>query len=186
MRSVAALLVLVLLGTRLSAQDGTFDPDPEHPWNRLAAALTAGDDVPEFPAGDRNRQHQKWLFTGSRYERALSELDRFLERKADRLIRDPVKRALLQAKLWAVFDSASGPTGDYQRQRLAIASRAAELMQRLALTEAEIAALPDNYAATVAAKRFRASHDPENEAQPFLPPDLLPVGRAWLAISEQT
>jgi hypothetical protein len=52
------------------------------------------------------------------------------------------------------------------------------------LTESEIAALPDNYAATIAANAFPASHDPTNSPQPFLPPDLLPVGRAWLAISD--
>jgi hypothetical protein len=186
MRNLAALLVLVLLATRLYADDSTFDPNPEHPWNRLHAVLTADEDVPEFQAADRNQRLQTWLFTGPRYARALSELDAFIERKSDRLIRDPVKRALLQSQLWAVFDTVSAPTGDYPRERFAIAWRTSELVQRLALTEAQITALPDNYAATIAAKRFPASHDPENETQAFLPPDLLPVGRAWLAISDSS
>ncbi len=186
MRKLAALLVLVLLATRLYAEDSTFDPDPQHPWNRLAAALTADGDVPDFQAGDRNQQLQSWLFTGPRYARALSELDAFVERKSDRLMRDPVKRALLQSQLWAVFDAVADPTGDYRGERSAIAWRAAELMQRLALNEAEITALPDNYAATIDAKRFPTGHDPENETEPFLPPDLLPVGRTWLAIADSS
>ena len=178
------LLILVFAAAAVHADEGIFDPDPQHPWNRLDAALSTDEPVPDFSAVNWDEQFQRWAFTSPRYERALSELDAFVARKHDRLIRDPLKRALLQSKLWAVFDTVSDPTAKYTNERAAIARRAAELVQRLALTEREIAALPDNYAATVAAKSFPASHDPSNPAQPFLPPDLLPVGRAWLAISD--
>lgn len=184
MRISTALLAFVFVMARVHAGEGIFDPDPQHPWNRLDAQLTTDGRIPDFSTDNANELYQRWLFTGPRYERALSELDAFVKRKSDRLIRDPRKRALLQSKLWTVFDSVSDPTGDYREERHAIAWRAAELVQRLALTETEIAALPDNYAATIATNRFPGSHDPANESQPFLPPDLLPVGRAWLAISD--
>lgn len=166
------------------ADEGIFDPDPQHPWNRLDAALTTDEPVPNLEAVHRNEQFARWMFTGPRYERAVSALDTFVARKHDRLIRDPLKRALLQSKLWTVFETVSDPTASYVRERAAIARRTAELVQRLALTESEIAALPDNYAATIAAKRFPAHHDPTRPTQPFLPTDLLPVGRAWLAIAD--
>lgn len=186
MRSSAALFVpiFVLLATLAHADENIFDPDPQHPWNRLDAALSTDEPVPNFEPVDWNEQYQRWAFTGPRYERAVSELDAFVKRRRDRLIRDPLKRALLQSKLWAIFDRVSDPTGTYRQERAAIARHTSELVQRLALTESEIAALPDNYAATIAAKRFSAIHEPTNPPQPFLPPDLLPVGRAWLAIAD--
>src|SRR5688500_655861 len=186
MRTSTALFVplLVLVATLAHADENIFDPDPQHPWNRLDAALSTDEPVPNFEAVDWNKSFQRWAFTGPRYERAVSELDAFVKRRRDRLIRDPLKRALLQSKLWAIFDTVSDPTGAYRQERAAITRHASELVQRLALTESEIAALPDNYAATIAAKAFPASHDPTNSPQPFLPPDLLPVGRAWLAISD--
>lgn len=184
MRASNVLLALVFAVTRVHADGGIFDPDPQHPWNRLDTLLTTDEPVPDFRTANANEQYQRWLFTGPRYERALSELDAFVKHKSDRLIRDPVKRALLQSKLWTIFDSVSDPTGDYRQERNAIARRAAAIVQRLALTETEIAALPDNYATTIEAKKFPTSHEPVTDTLPFLPPDLLPVGRAWLAISD--
>lgn len=186
MKASTALLALVFVVSALHADEGIFDPDPQHPWNRLDAALTTDERVPDFPV-DGGREHfRRWLFTGPKYQRALSELNAFPDRKSDRLIRDPMKRAVLQSKLWAIFDSVSDPTGDdYRQERQAIARPAFELVQRLALTETEIAALPDNYAATVAAKKFPTSHNPAHADQPFLPPDLLPIGLAWLAIADR-
>jgi hypothetical protein len=184
MRTSTTLLALCFVMTRVHAGEGVFDPDPQHPWNRLDAALTTDERVPEFPATDAKEQFERWLLSGPRYARALAELDAFVEQKSDRLIRDPAKRALLQSKLWAVFDSVSDPTGGHRNERSEIARRACELVQRLALTEAEIAALPDNYRATIDARKFPATHDPSDATRPFLPRDLLPVGRAWLAISD--
>lgn len=183
MRALTALFLLVLAAPAVHAGEAIFDPDPWHSWNRLDAALTVEDRALDPQVSDFN-ELQRRQFTGPEYERALSELNDFVKHKRDKLIRDPTKRALLQSKVWAVFDSVSDPTGDFRKQRDEIAWRALELTRRLALSETEIAALPDNYAATIAARSYPTTHDPANPAQEFLPADLLPVGRAWLAISD--
>jgi len=183
------LLLACVFTLHVARGDDVFDPDPNHPWNRLDAAIRTEEPVPKSVEDNLSEEFPKWLFTGAKYEQALAELERFLKRKDDRLIRDPLKRALLQREVWTVFDTvanARGPfrmEGQYRDQRDAITRRAAQIIRLLALTEAEIAALPDNYAATVAAGTFPPAHDPQKLAQPFLPPDLLPLGKAWLGMS---
>ena len=122
MRLLAALISLGLLATPLaetpsnvsgpeSSPQGVtlYDPSPGHIWNRLHDALL----VREGPTGIRygadsldpllwlNSTH---LLAGPSHQHALKILDGFLQTHAENLIHDPLKRAILQRDLWAVFD----------------------------------------------------------------------------------
>lgn len=92
-----------------------YDPDPGHLWNRLHVCLltrpgrdgkTLGLDALDphlFPTTKR-------LLEGPTHAEAVNLLDEFLA-GGHALIRDPVKRAILQRDLWAVFDWAVYPFG---------------------------------------------------------------------------
>ncbi|HTM26357.1 MAG TPA: hypothetical protein VL225_14255 [Vicinamibacterales bacterium] len=70
---------------------------------------------------------------------------------ADRTRRTPVERALMQADLWSAFDAldriAHQPHVRHPQQGAAaeVIAPLAKLIAKLALTDSEIAALPDNY-----------------------------------------
>lgn len=69
--------------------------------------------------------------------------------------RPPLQRALMQADLWAAYEllfgrrgAAGVPVRGFDAQRAEFVSLLARLIHKLALTPAEIRALPDNYGAT--------------------------------------
>jgi hypothetical protein len=84
--------------------------------------------------------------------------------KGEKLIDDPLKRALLQRDLWLVFNWLEGRHDEFAEPPLdAKAARAAQerlrrplaaVIGRLALSPKQIRELPDNYAAAVASGRF--------------------------------
>jgi hypothetical protein len=82
------------------------------------------------------------------------------EALADSRPRTPVARVLMQSDLWAVFDRLS--PGDPRIERLA------RIIAKLALSRAEIAALPDQYALARRSLDF---------------PDLFSPGSAWHEIA---
>jgi hypothetical protein len=109
-------------------------------------------------------------------------LDGFLSTDAERLVTDPVKRALFQRDLWAIFDWAVSGSETHPDARQALAARLARLIRRVALTPEQIAKLPDSYAAAVAARRYPAAHDPAERDRPFLPVRLLDADGPWIPI----
>jgi hypothetical protein len=165
-----------------------YHDDPAHPWNRLHAALlvrtspdgkTYGQDEPDpflWP-------HSKFLLAGEHHKRVLTLLDDFLARDADKLVKDPLKRATFQHDLWAVFDWLADPhAGNYAAERRALRVRLAKVIRRLALSAEEIKKLPDNYAAAAAAKTFPPRHDPDRADRAFLPPDLPAPDGPWVLL----
>ena len=138
------------------------------------------------------RDSTQYLLSKPSHESVLRVLDEFLQTHAERLIRDPVKRAILQRDLWAVFDRTVArepnrrgePTYDKERQELQ--TRLAEVMRRLALSPEEIHSLPDNYGQALASAQFAGEYDPTHRDRPFLPPDLFEsLGGPWIAIYAQ-
>ena len=139
------------------ADSAVYDPDPHHLWNRLNDTLF----VRTAPDGTRygigrldilywtNTQH---LLASPSHEQALQVLDEFIATHGERLIHDPLKRALLQRDLWALFDWSAKPNADVRlaKQRGELQQRLVVLIQRLALSTGEIATLPDNYAQSAA------------------------------------
>jgi len=132
-----------------SAGQGLYDPDPNHIWNRVHrhfhVRVTAdGREVGEDELDPLLWLSTKYLVTGSSHKRAIELLDEFLRTRAERLVSDPVKRAVFQHDLWKVFDWLAIPGGERDAARRALGSRLAKVMRRVALTRDQIERLPDN------------------------------------------
>lgn len=206
MRLVIAVILLIVVPMTLremavpaaaseSAEKGIslYDPNPAHIWNRLYDALLLRED----PAGGRygedsldpllwlNSEH---LLAQPSHQRALRVLDEFLQTHAENQIHDPVKRAVLQRDLWAVFDWSVEQNSSYQRppydeEKRELQTRLAEVLRRLALTPEEISSLPANYGQAVASGAFAKQYDPAHQERAFLPPDLFDPLGPWVCIN---
>jgi hypothetical protein len=187
-------LATLLAGVTL-AGEVTFAPGEEHVWNRLHRLLyvrTTQDGKPypyeglEAPLG----REGPFLIEGESHRKALDLLDGFLRTDADRLVQDPLRRALLYRDLWYVFDKvAERPyytavieADDRLPQRRALEKRLAQVMRRLELSPKDIDALPDNYAAAVRSGAFPRAFDPDHPDRAFLPPDLLGADSPWVPV----
>jgi len=173
-----------------------FDPDPNHPWNQLYGLLFIR------PARNGKLYGQDELdplyWNSSRYlleeplhAKALAFLDQFIASDASRLIKDPLKRALLQRDLWALFDHCASPffdpwnakLGPFDVERRNLALRLVKIMRGIALTDEEIEALPHNYDREVAAKLYPETYDPAQIEQPFLPATFY-AGTDWVNLEK--
>lgn len=172
-------LLLTLLAPSLTtasaaSQDDKFwsvyDPQPQHPWNRVFRVLYEEDG--EWPYS---------VLRGPRHKEVLATLDHFLNTRAERLFDDPVKRALFQNDLWKFFNWTLPYLGirDDPPAQLAVRQRLVRIMRRVALHRAEIENLPDTYASAIRAGMHPAAYDPNNRQQAFLPPDLWEENGPW-------
>lgn len=156
-------LALILTGVVLSAssavagpaqnENAVYDPDPAHLWNRLYETLfvRVGVDGKKYGVDELDAlfwSDTEHLLAEPSHHQALAILDEFLNTHGERLIRDPLKRALLQRDLWALFDWSASAAYDWKfiPERQELQRRLALAIRRLALTGNEIASLPDNYA----------------------------------------
>lgn len=172
-----------------------YDPDPQHLWNRLHRALWVrlGPDGKEYGLDRLDPLlwfETKHLLEGKSHELAIAVLDEFLEKHGEKLLPDPLHRAILQRDLWALFDWSTGP-GENSRDayirrsppaRLTLQRRLARAIQRLALSSEEAKGLTDNYAAAVSSKAFAEKYDSDHSERPFLPPDLFQKGGPWVEV----
>ncbi len=164
-----------------------FDSDPNHIWNRTHSCLfvrQSGDGT-DYGADTLDPllwQRTQYLLTGDSHDRALTCLDEFLRSHAERAVQDPLKRAIFQRDLWAVFDWAAAGD-DLPEQRRELETRLAEAVRRVAITPEQVRALPDTYAAAVAARQFATAYDPHNPEQPFLPAELFRSDGPWVCLS---
>ena len=164
-----------------------YTPDPNHLWNRLYRVLyrreAAGGKEYGYDELDPLLWAQtKYLVTDPGKRQALQVLDEFLSTHGERALNDPLKRAVLQRDLWAIFDWTTQipeeppPRSDLQNKLL-------EVIRRLALPPQEIARLPDSYQAAITSKAFPAAYDAQRRNQPFLPPDLFNPNGSWVMLS---
>jgi hypothetical protein len=197
--SVAGIFLAILMATLSGMMDprppsdssthavAIYDPDPSHFWNRLHATFFVREDLPETASLPDALDppfwyHTTYLLTEPSHKNALRVLDEFLEMHAENLIHDPVKRAILQRDLWAVFDWSVGRAPGSLEEKRELQGRLGEILDRLALTPAQLAALPDNYAQAVASGEFAKEYDPEHRDRAFLPPDLFEPQGPWVEL----
>jgi len=171
-----------------------FDPDSNHPWNQLYGMLfiRPGWDGKLYGLNEMDPLYwdsSRYLLEQPLHQKALSILDKFIQSDAARLIKNPLKRALLQRMLWALFDDWASHSNDFnpdgnmfdsERQELQI--RLVKIMKAVALTDEEIKALPDNYRMEAAAKSYATAFDPKNNDQPFLP-DTFFSNKDWVSLN---
>jgi hypothetical protein len=140
-----------------------YGPDPNDLWDHLHAVL--------FTRTHRDGQliggetldpiflpTTKHLIEGPTHDEALKLLDEILA-DGHKLARDPVKRAVMQRDLWAVFDWATYPFGNFYSSPIEIRSgplqeRLAKAIRALALFKSELDSLPDTYALAVKSRGF--------------------------------
>jgi hypothetical protein len=156
-----------------------YDPDPNHLWNRLHQALRAvvggGPSSDPWELDPFVHREDEYVYDGKAQKNALAVLGEFLAKDGHTLVKDPLKRALLQRDLRTFFDSLTvRRLAAVQRgPRMELAVRLARTIARLRLTADEIKKLPDNYAEAVAVK-----------AAWFLPRDLRDEKGPWVLLDD--
>jgi len=211
-------------GNRLQAdgicdvREAVFDRDPQHPWNRLhrlfySRTTQDGKVYDQESLEPLFVPRSKFLTEGPSFRQAVTLLDEFLKERGDERIKDPLKRAVLQRDLWAVFSTTVSDAqlvfrGDQQRDQIIYADRfedcgegampeeqrarrrelqkrLVQVMRRIALTPGEIDVLPDNLTQAVKAGAYDKTFDPKDPTQAFLPTDLLDTDGSWVAVSNR-
>ncbi len=204
--SPACLLAAVcLVGSMTCASAAALAPtgstvyhaDPQHLWNRLHA--TVFHRVDSNGETFRSDRVEPLLWPGTKYlleeksrDQFFALLEEFLAQKGERLIDDPLKRAILQRDLWLMFNWLEGTHTGFQAPELSpqevsnsrhkLRKPLAAVIGRLALTPEQIERLPDNYAAAVASGEFAKSFDPKQPEQAYLPPDLFAADGPWVCV----
>lgn len=170
-----------------------YHPDPNHIWNRLFHHLytRTGPNAQVF--GPDILDPLLWVDTdyliqGESYDEALILLDEFLSTNAAQLIDDPLKKAMFQRDLWAVFDWLEVRRQDQgvivcQLECPELQARLVQIIQHMALSEEAIAALPDNYQDALDA--FPDAFQPDAPTMAYLPPDLFNPAGSWVNIGRE-
>ena len=151
--------------------DNSYHPDPQHVANRTHRTLF----IP---------WSWKELVEGPRHREALAQLDSFLSAESPRRDLEPVRALMLQRDLWALHDliATVKPLSDpAEAARAELRVRLARAVAALALTEEQIVRLPDNYALSVASKKYPARY--KSSPAPFLPSDLFDKDSPWVRLN---
>ena len=178
-----------------AARPAPYAADPEHLWNRLHRALF----VRTADGGPRVHRTDPLLYRGGTFllegephRRVLALLDQFPAGPGDPPVDDPLRRLFFQRDLWAAFDYVAWVPDEWvfhsrhEPAAIALRTRLARAVGRLALGDREIAALPDNYALAVKSKQYSADYDPQHPERPFLPADLFDPAGPWVRFHEVT
>jgi hypothetical protein len=188
---VVALGCSLLPADRSSTIEGPYSSAPNDPWNRVHRALFVRTDANGREEGGAALDPLLWpqstyLEHGPKHAEIVAALDAFLDSKAASLVRDPVRRAVFQRDLWAVFDwlSQESPpqSSEAKDERAGLQRRLARAIGQVALSAEEIRALPDNYARAAGSGKYPA--DPGDLAGdgPVLPADLLAPEGDWVEL----
>ena len=165
-----------------------YDADAGHLWNRLYRSLylRTARDGREYGRDELDpllwwgtKEH---LLGGDSHTRASACLEEFIETRGERLVTDPLKRALLQRDLWAVFDWTAQRSDRLTPEGRELQRGLATVIRRLALPLAQIKSLPDTYRAASASGAFAPDYDPRDPDAPFLPPDLFQTEGPWVPL----
>lgn len=167
-----------------------YHPDPQHLWNRLFRQFYRRTTREGKEYGWDTLDPLLWpetthLLEGISYRQTIQLLDEYLSTNGEELITEPVKRAMFQRDLWAVFDWLALQPDSYPTQRQALQQRLVRVIKTLALTQQEILALPDNYAAAINAKAFPTNYLEGDPDAGFLPADLFKPEAGWVCFGRE-
>jgi hypothetical protein len=167
-----------------------YNPDPDHPWNRVFRQLyrRVASNGQEYGSDELDPllwQDTTYLLDGVSHEQTVQVLDEFLSTHAENLIREPLKRAMFQRDLWAVFDWLASQAEPFPVQRQALEARLAQMIKRVALSKEEILSLPDNYRLAVGSNTFPASVQADHPEIAFLPADIFQADSAWVPMGRE-
>jgi hypothetical protein len=216
----AACLLTLGLGCSLLAEDaprakpesktpepqpaaGIYDANPQHLWNRLHTAfyqrevetidqqkvVPMGPEILDPPLGI----HPRYLLDEKPFAASNAILDEFLVASAEIAAAGPLKRALLQRDLWAVFDllQAEVDSGlrnfgdtppwaaEHQERRAILSRKLARAITALALPRTQLEALPHTYALAVQSGSLAVAPASQERAD-YLPRDLFAEKSPWL------
>lgn len=162
-----------------------YSPDSNHIWNRVqnSMLLRTGFDGSKWGCDEVDPLlwlGSKHVLVGAKYKETVELLHEFLNSHGERLVRDPLARALFQRNLIAVFHWAAQPisVGDVSRaeeppnqdqslkccaecrgnyvgcykERTQLSELLAAMIKAVAISTDEIHRLPDNYRALKATK----------------------------------
>jgi hypothetical protein len=171
-----------------------YDADPNHIWNRLYRTFYRREsrDGHEYGYDELDPLlwvQTKYLLTDPSNRQALTVLSEFLSTHGEKAINDPLKRALLQRDLWAIFDwttecfECTKQSANTSPSKLNLQTKLAQVIKRLALSQYQIAALPNTYKQAIEAGALAKAYDLNNRDQSFLPSDLFDPKGPWVALS---
>ena len=200
---VATIIIILQLQCAPSRPDkylsqsenlGVYHSDPNHLWNRIhrhfhTRVAPDGEVFGEDETDVLLWLETNYLLTGASHQKAIQLLDEFIKVDGQRLITDPLMRAVFQHDLWAVFDWLATtndrypPETRHPRETGELQVRLAKVIKSVALTKNQINALPSNFRAAVASKAFSARYDPEHNTRAFLPPEMDEPAGPWVTIN---
>ncbi len=135
-----------------------YAPQRDHLWNRIHHKLFDRITGDGKILGCDETDPLLWnatthVLADPAFGETVGLLDSFLAGHAEGLVRDPLRRAIFQHDLWAFFDWLVDPsTGQphqgpppYHERRQQLALRIARIIRSVALTQAEIEHLPNNF-----------------------------------------
>lgn len=103
----------------------------------------------------------------------------------------PTQRALVQNRVWTVFDHVWKDTTDVWRQPTnagldrELLTALARVMSKLALDSSEIGAMADPLVTAAASGRWPAAPTHEGGADIFLPPDIMAAHGGWVSLARE-
>ena len=197
MITLSLIIAPIVLAMRYSTQPdrpsrsephAIYDSDPAHLWNRVHRALYVrttrnGEEYGRDELDPLLWDETEHLLVDPSRQVAIKLLDEFLSRDGAAMINDPLKRAMLQRDLWAVFDWSAKTSSSHRQERQELQSKLVSAIRSVALSREQIHALPDNYADAVRTKVFAEQYDPGRREVAFLPPDLFLPDGPWVCIS---
>ena len=127
---------------------------------------------------------------GKSHEQAIAVLDEFLAEHGEELVKDPLKRAILQRDLWAVFDWTAEPGANTQEAYLKRPRRRAgrcsfgwhESSSDWHCPSSRSRAYPTTTPQRWLHELSQRNMMPTIPERPFLPPDLFQKDGPWVEV----
>lgn len=166
-----------------------YDTDPNHLWNRVFRQLyqrtARGEEYGSNELDPLLWFDTTFVFKERFYQQTIDVLDEFLNANGETLITDPLKRAMFQHDMWAVFDWIVSREWEFASQSLELQFRISQIIKRLALSKEQILSLPNNYQQAIEAQIFQTDFQIENPENAYLPADLFQLNSAWVPVGRE-